>query len=240
MASENQSYPKIPESFWWSLRKRLHKAIPKEINEQYLATALGLGQSAAKSYVNPLKKLGIIDEEGKTTDRANKWRGEQKDYEEACKQMQIEIYPESLNEAIHDPRDEKDKVIRWFMSTLRIGERAAQQMALSYVLIREADLSKEPDGNGTPKPEPKIKTKTKRKDTASQTSVNPAPQMQANLEEKVTAALVTNSEKKEQKGNKFQPKIHIDVQIHISPESTADQIDQIFASMSKHLTNIKE
>jgi hypothetical protein len=31
------------------------------------------------------------------------------------------------------------------------------------------------------------------------------------------------------------PVIHIDVQIHISPEASPDQIDQIFASMSKHL-----
>lgn len=31
------------------------------------------------------------------------------------------------------------------------------------------------------------------------------------------------------------PSLHIDLQIHISPESSADQIDQIFASMAKHL-----
>lgn len=33
----------------------------------------------------------------------------------------------------------------------------------------------------------------------------------------------------------FGPALHIDVQIHISPEASADQIDQIFASMSKHI-----
>jgi hypothetical protein len=31
------------------------------------------------------------------------------------------------------------------------------------------------------------------------------------------------------------PPLHIDVQIHISPEASAEQIDQIFASMAKHL-----
>ncbi|WP_449369993.1 DUF5343 domain-containing protein [Thiomonas sp.] len=31
------------------------------------------------------------------------------------------------------------------------------------------------------------------------------------------------------------PSVHIDIQIHISPEATTDQIDQIFKSMSKHL-----
>ncbi|MFZ5672530.1 MAG: DUF5343 domain-containing protein [Pseudomonadota bacterium] len=33
--------------------------------------------------------------------------------------------------------------------------------------------------------------------------------------------------------------LHIDIQIHISPESNAEQIDQIFASMAKHLYGAK-
>lgn len=33
----------------------------------------------------------------------------------------------------------------------------------------------------------------------------------------------------------LEPALHIDIQIHISPEATVDQIDQIFASMAKHL-----
>lgn len=36
------------------------------------------------------------------------------------------------------------------------------------------------------------------------------------------------------------PALHIDVQIHISPEASADQIDQIFASMAKHLYGSKK
>jgi len=36
------------------------------------------------------------------------------------------------------------------------------------------------------------------------------------------------------------PSLHIDLQIHISPESSPEQIDQIFASMSKHLYNKKK
>jgi hypothetical protein len=33
----------------------------------------------------------------------------------------------------------------------------------------------------------------------------------------------------------IQPSVHIDFQIHISPEATPQQIDQIFASMRQHL-----
>ncbi len=36
------------------------------------------------------------------------------------------------------------------------------------------------------------------------------------------------------------PAVHIDIQIHISPDSTAQQIDKIFESMAKHLYGRKE
>jgi len=33
----------------------------------------------------------------------------------------------------------------------------------------------------------------------------------------------------------FSPKLHVDIQIHISPDSSPEQIDKIFESMAKHL-----
>lgn len=36
------------------------------------------------------------------------------------------------------------------------------------------------------------------------------------------------------------PSVHIDIQIHIAPESSADQIDQIFSSMAKHLYGVRD
>ena len=36
------------------------------------------------------------------------------------------------------------------------------------------------------------------------------------------------------------PSVHIDIQIHISPEASMDQIDQIFKSMAKHLYGAKD
>jgi hypothetical protein len=40
--------------------------------------------------------------------------------------------------------------------------------------------------------------------------------------------------------NDRNPSVHIDIQIHISPEASTDQIDQIFKSMAKHLYGAKE
>lgn len=39
----------------------------------------------------------------------------------------------------------------------------------------------------------------------------------------------------ERRGAPIQPSIHIDLQIHIPPEATITQIDQIFESISRHL-----
>jgi hypothetical protein len=36
----------------------------------------------------------------------------------------------------------------------------------------------------------------------------------------------------------FTPSIHINVQVHISPEASPDQIDQIFASMARHFRQL--
>jgi len=36
------------------------------------------------------------------------------------------------------------------------------------------------------------------------------------------------------------PTLHIDIQVHISPEASPDQIEQVFASMAKHLYGAKK
>jgi antitoxin HicB len=52
----------------------------------------------------------------------------------------------------------------------------------------------------------------------------------ANVEEAIRAVLEYRQD----------PAVHIDIQIHISPESTAQQIDKIFESMAKHLYGRKD
>ena len=45
---------------------------------------------------------------------------------------------------------------------------------------------------------------------------------------------VKSEEIAKREGTPRQPSVHIDLQIHISPESTPEQIDQIFESISRH------
>ena len=40
--------------------------------------------------------------------------------------------------------------------------------------------------------------------------------------------------------NTAAPSVHIDLQIHISPEASTDQIDQVFKSMAKHLYGARD
>jgi hypothetical protein len=50
----------------------------------------------------------------------------------------------------------------------------------------------------------------------------------------------TSEENAVKEENSFIPKLHIDIQIHISPDATPQQIDHIFESMAKHIYRIKE
>ena len=54
-------------------------------------------------------------------------------------------------------------------------------------------------------------------------TVKPVAEAVASVEGNGKAAITTN-----------RPALHIDIQVHIDPTSSADQIDQIFASMAKH------
>lgn len=112
------------------------------------------------------------------------------------------------------------------MSHARCGEPAAKHFARFYLLLlkansNEADaaLAKSDAKAKTPKADPKKKTaktkvKNKAEDTAGTTSpAKPPPAV---------------------------PELHINVQLHISPESSADQIDKIFESMAKHLKDFNK
>lgn len=42
------------------------------------------------------------------------------------------------------------------------------------------------------------------------------------------------------KQTKFSPSLHIDIQIHISPQASESQIDKVFESMAKHFRNLSD
>lgn len=63
-------------------------------------------------------------------------------------------------------------------------------------------------------------------------SVNAAPNLTAN-----STPVLNNPQGVAMSPNQSSPSLHIDIQIHIASDASAEQIDKIFESMAKHLYN---
>ena len=139
---EKQSFPKLPTKNWWVLRKRFQQTIPAKVTAGYLATVLGISEKSAQNNVLPyLKSLGLIDEDNKPTDLANKWRFNE-NYGDVCKEIREKVYPRELLEAIPNPSENRGSVQSWFSGKTGAGQVAARRMATLYALLSEADASK--------------------------------------------------------------------------------------------------
>jgi hypothetical protein len=171
-------------------------------------------ERSANANVLPfLKVLGIIDEEGKPTERATLWRDDQH-YAEVCRDILEDVYPKELLDAVPNPTEHRDAAESWFARRSSAGAQAARRMAALYTVLVEADASKQPDKE---KPAKAAKpTQPKAKEANQQQAVNPASNPASS---NPPAA----------------PGVHINLEIHISADASADQIDLIFAAMAKHI-----
>ena len=216
MADKKKTFPMLPIGHWWSLRKKFKQSIPGVVTNSYLATVLQMGIESARANVLPfLKTLGIIDAEGKTGERAKQWRDDAR-YAQVCKDILSEVYPAELLHAVTDP-SHRQQAETWFANETGAGEAAVARMAVLYCVLLEGDASKQPDEKtDRPRPEKKV-TKTREADRP----VPPTPPKQIHT--------------REENANVAIPGININLEIHISADSTPDQIDAIFAGMAKHI-----
>lgn len=217
--AEKQTYPMISEKNWWDLRNQFKKTIPASINTSYVKSLLGFNSddSARNNIIFPLKQIGLIDEDGKPTALATDWRSDDK-YSSACKTMLDSLYPRELTDLFPDDEVDIAKVKSWFMDTAAIGQSAAGKVANTFTLIRSAKLRQ---------PSEKIAVSAKK-------VVKPAKvKTPKEIVQKTSVASDTPSANNEK--THAGPSLHIDIQVHISPDASADQIDKIFESMAKHL-----
>jgi len=221
MTDEKKSYPMMPVNNWLTLRKKFRATLPKEVTPAYLAGVLGMGEASAQNNILPsLRITGLVDKDGKPTDRAVKWRDDTQ-YSQTCQEIRQEVYPQELLDLAPDATVDRSVVNSWFANKLGVGESAARRLSAFYLMLCEADPSKEAD---TPT--------TAAKSTRNKTIVAKRPKkLQARPKESTSETDEVEPETPKRK----QPSIHLDIQIHISPEASTDQIDQIFASMAKHL-----
>lgn len=226
-----ETYPKISRKIWWLLRDKLKKSVPSAITPTFVTALSSMQEASAKANVLvPLRYLGIIDENNKPTELAERWRHDD-EYSQVCHEIRANVYPQELIEAFHDADStQKDAIKIWFMKVGQVGEIAAKMYTETYILLTEADFTKSdikaPNNStsrtsGTP-----LKSSLTRQ--APKSIQTPAP-ASPTITEHSSAAEESHYHPRRL------PAIHIDVQVHISPDTTPDQIDRIFESMAKHL-----
>mgnify|MGYP002713143360 CR=1 FL=1 len=229
-------YPRIPESNWWILRDQFAKSLPKEVTVGYLKSLLQLqNENSARNLLPPLKQIGLIDDDGKPTDRANSWRNDNT-YSKVCEDIIENVYPQELRD-LFDSTAEKNAVENWFQYDAKLGAVAAKQCASLYLLLRDA----QPKNGNDLKPA----TSSKREQSAREKKAS-NKKVAANKPDSINSENIAPSKHIEnihlntdKNTDKDWFSLHIDLQIHISPEATANQIDQIFESIAKHIVSMQ-
>lgn len=224
-----ESFPKISRKIWWLLRDRFKKSVPSAITPTIVSALSPMADASARANViSPLRQLGLVDENGKPTELAQRWRHDD-EYSKVCHEIRKNLYPQELIEAYPDADEGQRAAIKsWFMKTGQVGDNAARQYTDTYVLLSEADPSKANEkapSDSSAKAKPRV---------AKPKAAKAAP---AELQSEVQTASPQLAQAVEPAphGSRKMPAIHIDVQVHISPDTPADQIDRIFESMAKHL-----
>ncbi len=215
---QSRGFPMIPARIWWELRAKAKRSPPPEITASYVATACGISEKAAANVVPHLRRVGLIEKDSnKTTPRLFDWR-EDESYAKVCADVLKELYPAELRDALPPPDPDRSQAERWFARKTQTGESSSKQMASFYALVAKADVRESEQGEGEggaprprPRPAPREPPAPKRRNETS------AP------------------DRNDVRPKTHVPAMHIDIQIHISPQSSPEQIDAIFASMARHL-----
>jgi len=223
MAVASVTYPKISKKLWFLVRDRFKQSIPTAVTPTLVISLSQMEEGSARSNViSPLRDLGLLDENNKPTQLAERWRHDD-EYASVCHEIRATIYPGDLVEAFPAADStKKEPIKRWFMKMGQVGEVAADMYANTYILLSQADLSKSEEKT-VPKPPSSKGASFPRKPKA----------VQSKLDTVVPDELRKAST--ESGAGRRMPSVHIDVQVHISPDTSPEQIDRIFESMAKHL-----
>lgn len=225
--ADKQIYPMISEKSWWQLRNQFKKTIPSVVNVSYLKSLLSLNSDqSARNILAPLRQMGIIDADGKPQPRATDWRSDAK-YPDVCSAIIVEIYPQELLDLFPDAQVDNSTAKSWFMDTCSLGDNAAGKITSTFSMLKSGQIKADADTVKISTAPKKAKTNKLQKRTLAENDTNPVsmpPISPVNANAPVMSVAASPT-----------PSVHIDLQIHISPDASSDQIDSIFASMAKHL-----
>ena len=216
-------YPKITVKAWTTLRARAAVAPSTRFTSATVASLMDLSLSNARdNAVSPMRRLGLIDDEGVLTARGNKWRGDSS-FGEACQEMLDEIYPDELGALIGDDDSPDTAQVRTWFGHQGFGKANAQQMAGTYIRIASKQI---PELSGTDSGTVKQKAPPEKK--AAENSPEP-------MESDKDHEIPTHGSPPSPVTPETRPTVHLDIQVHIPADATPDKIDQIFSSMARHL-----
>ena len=221
-----KTYPHMPASNWWDLRKRFTERPPTVVDVQYLKTVLNFkSDKAAQNLLPAIRAAGLIDKDGVPTDRANRWRFDAS-YRSVCDEISEELYPPGLLEAVADPMSDPDAVVRWFMSDTSKGRDYAQKMASFYQLLAKADPA-----------EGAVSTTGAKRSSARPTAGRSAPAAAATRADPEAGppSMISTAPARAPTAASIDPRVNINIQIHIAADAGPEQIESIFSSMAKHL-----
>ena len=175
--------------------------------------------SANSNVISPLKRIGLIDDENKPTMLANDWRIDDK-YKAVCETIIKSVYPTELLDLFPDSSVDRVTARTWFMSQ-GVGQGAADKMVALFSLLKSGEIKDKISGYTKSTTNKSANSKQHKASTNKATSKPSTDQPTVGDDKNIDSINC--------------PNLHIDLQIHISPDSTPDQIDIIFASMAKHL-----
>ncbi len=226
--ADKQIYPMISEKSWWQLRSQFKKTIPSVVNVSYLKSLLSLNSDqSARNILAPLRQMGIIDADGKPQPRATDWRSDTK-YPDVCSTIISEIYPQELLDLFPDAQVDTTTAKSWFMDTCSLGDNAAGKITLTFSMLKSGQIKADTEASKTVASPKKAKANKPQKNTPADNRATPVsvpPMLAVDVNTPTIPAAAASPT----------PSVHIDLQIHISPDASPEQIDSIFASMAKHL-----
>ncbi len=215
MAENNSNYPQLPKNVWRGAWQLIRKAPTRKLDEKALAAELGVQPTAARAYSRELSKLGILEEDGTPTELAGRWRQDGSDPKIIGELLEF-AYPQDLRDLAPLGDVDREKIVRWFMNE-GLGEGSAKNRAATYMVV--ANGISEDDEITAPRKKPQNREKPN------------------NSTAKKGISRKDENKSKSEGISQKAPQLAVNVQVHISPDASNDQIESIFSAMSKYFKN---
>jgi hypothetical protein len=201
------AYTVVPGKVKPLLAKIRTVGVPPKATAQWLKT-IGFTSSNDNTLIGVLRQIGLIDSNNIPTTRWTQYRGS--DYKSVLGEGIRDGYSD-LFAVYPDAEKQGQADLDHVFSTSSTGGKQviSKTVATFKALVEEAKFS----GEG-------------------QTDAHLTA---AVLHTPVASRLNGRKAQAQQQSHFSGPALHIDIQIHISPEASAEQIEHIFASMGKHL-----